>query len=150
LAPDLPPALVGDPGRLRQVLVNLVGNAVKFTDKGGIVVSVQKAEVRGQRSEPGVQWSDVYPLTSDVCEVQFIVRDTSIGRAPDDLARIFAPFEQADQSAARRFDGTGLGLSIAARLVELMGGRIEVNSAPGRGSTFRFSARFAPVEYVPP
>jgi signal transduction histidine kinase len=122
--PDVPTGLVGDPLRLRQVLVNLVGNATKFTERGSITLRVS----RDRSGEPG--------------SIQFSVADTGIGIAPRDLEHIFATFTQADSSTARKYGGSGLGLSIAKRLVELMGGEIRANSELGRGSTFSFSARF--------
>src|SRR5262249_32923706 len=121
VAPDVPDPIEGDAVRLRQVLVNLVGNAVKFTERGEIEVSVG--------------------LAAD--GVRFSIRDTGIGIARDKQRAIFDAFEQAGGSTARRYGGTGLGLSIAARLVQLMGGTIEVDSEPGRGSTFAFTARLA-------
>jgi PAS domain S-box-containing protein len=124
IEPDVPTALVGDPLRLRQILVNLIGNATKFTDRGGITLTVS----RDLSGEPG--W------------IQFSVVDTGIGIAPRDLEQIFAPFAQADSSTARKYGGSGLGLSIATRLVELMGGRIWAQSELERGSSFHFSARF--------
>ncbi len=122
----VPDALVGDAGRLRQVLLNLVGNAIKFTDVGEVVAYV---EVAGD------------PATQEV-GVRFIVSDTGIGIPPDKQERVFRAFEQEDTSTTRKYGGTGLGLTIAARLVALMGGTITVNSEPGRGSTFAFTARF--------
>lgn len=113
----LPDALTGDPARLRQVLVNLTGNALKFTESGEVVVSAR--------------WEE------DTLHVE--VRDTGIGIAADRLPDLFVPFEQADATTTRRFGGTGLGLSISRRLVELMGGRLEAESVLGQGSTFRFS-----------
>ncbi|MBW3542247.1 MAG: PAS domain S-box protein [Planctomycetes bacterium] len=117
--------LVGDPVRLRQVLVNLVGNAVKFTERGEVVLSV------------GLQVRD-----GDDVLVHFAVRDTGIGVPADKLDVIFEAFEQADNSMTRQYGGTGLGLAISARLVELMAGRLWVESALGAGSTFHFTARF--------
>ncbi len=126
--PRVPDALLGDPVRLRQVIVNLVDNAVKFTERGEVVVDV--TALRCLEGE---------------AELQFTVRDTGIGIAPEKRESIFAAFEQADKSTTRRFGGTGLGLAICKRLVELMGGRIWVESTPGEGSTFAFTARFATV-----
>jgi PAS domain S-box-containing protein len=138
--PDVPDALVGDAGRLRQVLLNLVGNAIKFTDEGEVEVRVSRIEDRGSRIESAPGSSILDPRSSIL--VHFSVRDTGIGIAPDKQERVFQAFEQADNSTTRRYGGTGLGLSIASRLVGLMGGRITVESAPGRGSTFRFTPEF--------
>lgn len=124
--PHVPDALTGDPGRLRQVLVNLVGNAVKFTNQGEVVVEV-----------------DVASQDASEVELHFCISDTGIGVAPEKQQMIFGAFEQADSSTTRRFGGTGLGLSISRKLVELMGGRIWVESEEGRGSRFHFNARFA-------
>jgi PAS domain S-box-containing protein len=126
IAPDLPVEVVGDPDRLRQVLVNLLGNAVKFTESGGVEVGVELAG----RDDREVR-------------LAFAVRDTGVGITADKLERIFLPFEQADTSTTRRFGGTGLGLTIASRLVSMMGGQIGVDSRPGVGTTFRFTACFA-------
>ncbi|QUS42196.1 response regulator [Tardiphaga alba] len=115
----LPLEVIGDSGRLRQVLLNLTGNAIKFTNKGGVAVIV----------EPGI-WPN---------EISFIVRDTGIGIASDAQQRIFREFEQADERTARHFGGTGLGLSISERIVKRMNGRITLQSAPGIGSTFEVS-----------
>ena len=115
----LPQSVTGDAARLRQVLLNLAGNAVKFTERGGVAVIV----------EPG-RGPD---------EIRFLVRDTGIGIAPDQQDRIFLEFQQADSSASRRFGGTGLGLAISKRIIERMGGRIGVDSTPGAGSTFHFA-----------
>jgi PAS domain S-box-containing protein len=143
--PDVPDGLVGDPGRLRQIIVNLVGNALKFTEKGEVVVSVSQettehTEHTETRQEIGSS-SSVCSVCS-VVSLHFEVRDTGIGIAPDKLEAIFRPFEQADGSTTRRYGGTGLGLTISARLVELMCGRMWVESQPGQGSTFHFTARF--------
>jgi PAS domain S-box-containing protein len=126
--PDVPDGLVGDENRLRQVLVNLVANAVKFTARGGVVVRIEKA-----RASDG-----------EVC-LHFCVVDTGIGIPADKLTTIFLPFEQADNSTTRRYGGTGLGLTICNRLVEMMGGRMWVESDVGQGSTFHFTARFQPA-----
>jgi two-component system sensor histidine kinase/response regulator len=121
--PAVPDRVVGDPGRLRQVIVNLVGNAVKFTESGEIEVAVTL----------------VGDASASPSRVRFAVRDTGIGIPPDKLQTVFESFSQADTSTTRHYGGTGLGLSISARLVDLMGGRILLDSEPGRGSTFCFT-----------
>ena len=133
--PDVPEWMVGDPGRLRQVLVNLVGNAVKFTAEGEVVVDIS----RESESAEGVT-------------LHFLVRDTGIGIPAEQRERIFGAFTQADSSTTRRFGGTGLGLAIVKYLVERMNGRIWVESEEGRGSTFHFTARFErpPAGFSPP
>ena len=122
---DLPPVLVGDPLRLGQVLINLVNNAVKFTERGEIVVTV------------GLEES-----VSDRVKLKFTVRDSGIGMTPEQTARLFQAFSQADSSTTRKYGGTGLGLSISKRLVEMMEGNIWAESERGRGSTFCFTAWF--------
>jgi PAS domain S-box-containing protein len=129
VAPDVPRLLRGDPTRLEQVLLNLVGNAVKFTESGEIVLSVELAA----RSPGRVR-------------LRFAVRDTGIGIAALDQARLFEPFSQGDSSTGRKYGGVGLGLSIARRLVALMGGSLGVESRPGIGSTFHFEADFGELE----
>ena len=135
IPPQVPDLLVGDPGRLRQVLVNIIGNAIKFTARGEVVVEVQ--------CETGVEPSRLKLVAADPdsCLLHFSVRDTGIGVPADKLERIFRPFEQVDGSTARKYGGTGLGLAISTRLVELMGGRIWADSQLGQGSTFQFTAR---------
>jgi PAS domain S-box-containing protein len=128
---DVPTALNGDPLRLRQILVNLIGNATKFTEHGSIRLTVSR-----DRSTSGSE-ADCEPGA-----IQFSVADTGIGMAPRDLEHIFASFAQADSSTARKYGGSGLGLSIARQLVELMGGKIWADSELERGSTFHFNARF--------
>jgi PAS domain S-box-containing protein len=130
IAPDVPERLVGDAVRLKQVLTNLVANAVKFTEHGNV-----KLDVRAES-----------PI-AEAATLRFSVSDSGIGIPQDKIATIFRPFEQADGSTTRRFGGTGLGLTISATLVRLMGGRIWVESTPGVGSTFYFTATFpiAPV-----
>jgi signal transduction histidine kinase/CheY-like chemotaxis protein len=125
ISPDVPSPLRGDPGRLRQVLLNLVGNAIKFTPRGEIALEVTAR-----------------PTKDASVELHFAVRDTGIGMTPSACADIFEPFVQADPSTTRRFGGTGLGLGISRRLVEMMQGTISVESELGKGSTFRFSAVF--------
>jgi PAS domain S-box-containing protein len=137
---SIPHAVMGDEGRLRQVLLNLLGNAVKFTEQGEIVV-----EVRSQKSEAGAAASHLRPLTS---VLHFAVRDTGIGVSAEQKERLFRSFSQGDASTTRRYGGTGLGLVISKRLVEMMGGTMWVESegVPGRGSVFHFTiaARAAP------
>ncbi|MDT9000787.1 response regulator [Paucibacter sp. APW11] len=123
IAPEVPSQLLGDPGRLRQLLTNLVGNAIKFTAEGEVAVDIELAERSG----------------GDQLLLKGVVRDTGIGIAPDKQAQIFEAFSQADASVTRRYGGTGLGLAICQRLVGLMGGRLWVDSEPGRGSEFHFT-----------
>jgi signal transduction histidine kinase/CheY-like chemotaxis protein len=126
--PEIPDRLVGDPARLRQIIVNLAGNAVKFTDSGEVVIDVTL--LQGERAD-------------DVVRLQFSVRDTGIGIDPEVQAGIFDPFKQADGSVTRRYGGTGLGLPISAELVAMMGGEMWLDSQPGIGSTFSFTAEIA-------
>jgi PAS domain S-box-containing protein len=123
--PSLPARMVGDPGRLRQIVVNLLGNAVKFTEQGSVTVTVSQFDESAE--DVGIQVS---------------VEDTGVGIAADKLEVIFEAFRQADGSTTRRFGGTGLGLAISSELAAAMGGRIWAESTPGRGSVFRFTARF--------
>ena len=129
VAPDVPQRLLGDADRLRQVLLNLLGNAVKFTARGSVTARAVLDRVEGENT----------------VVLRFSVTDTGPGIAPDAAERLFEPFRQADQSTRRRFGGTGLGLSISRRIVELMGGKIGFDSSAGRGSTFWFTIPFARV-----
>ena len=134
--PDVPVMVIGDPIRLRQILLNLLGNAVKFTRAGEVAAAAEVESMEG-----------------DYAVVRFSVRDTGVGIALDKQKTIFEAFTQADSSITRLFGGTGLGLTIASRLVGMLGGRIWVESEPGRGSCFRFTARFgvaAQVAGAPP
>jgi PAS domain S-box-containing protein len=130
---DLPVALVGDPSRLRQVLLNLGSNAVKFTEHGEIDVSIEVL-----RREP------------DAVQLRFEVRDTGIGMTMEEQRRLFQPFTQVDSTTSRRFGGTGLGLSICRHLVRMMGGDIQVQSTPGLGSRFHFALTFGLQKEAPP
>jgi CheY-like chemotaxis protein len=125
MRPEVPEIVIGDPHRLRQVAINLIGNAIKFTDRGEVFLRVENS-----------RWVD------GMAELSFSVSDTGIGIPPERLGRIFQPFSQADYSTTRRFGGTGLGLAITQQLIALMGGRIEVASTPGKGTVFTFTARF--------
>jgi signal transduction histidine kinase/FixJ family two-component response regulator/HPt (histidine-containing phosphotransfer) domain-containing protein len=138
IAPDVPPGVVGDPVRLRQVLVNLIGNAIKFTSHGGVFVEVSVAT----DGPPVAGEAAGGPPAATGVELHFAVRDTGIGIPADKLRSIFEPFVQADGSTTRKYGGTGLGLSICTHLVELMGGRIWVESEVGQGSIFHFTAHF--------
>ena len=140
IAPGLPDKLIGDPGRIRQILTNLVGNAVKFTEHGHVMVEIN--------------WRKVEAVTvADRLAISIDVRDTGMGIPADKQATIFEKFSQVDGSSTRKHEGTGLGLAIATRLVELMGGKIELESEVGVGSTFSFTVEMdidgqsaAPVE----
>ena len=123
-SPGVPANLVGDPGRLRQILINLLGNAVKFTELGEVKLTIQNRAA----GQPG--------------EIEFSVSDTGIGIAPDQIEKVFESFTQADSSTTRKYGGTGLGLNISKRLVEQMHGCLTVTSQVGQGSTFRFYAQF--------
>jgi signal transduction histidine kinase/FixJ family two-component response regulator len=140
IADTVPDAVAGDPGRLRQILVNLVGNAIKFTERGKVVVEVEMANRESRSNRGGAGLSEIHHPQSEI-PLHFSVRDTGIGIPPERQAAIFDAFEQGHSSTARCYGGTGLGLAIASRLVRLMGGRLWVDSAVGRGSTFHFTAR---------
>ncbi len=126
IAPEVPQRVIGDVGRLRQVLLNLIGNALKFTDRGRVTVTVDT---------PGETTG------AEQIELLVAVSDTGIGIPAEKLPTIFEPFEQADTSTTRKYGGTGLGLAISLKLVELLGGKLRVESMPGLGSTFSFTAR---------
>ena len=167
VAPEVPGRVVGDPGRLRQVLLNLAGNGIKFTGRGEVVVEVKpQTPSTKPQTNPNVQQPTPKPAAEAVsglgpsglgvvCDLavgawdlakevmlQFSVRDTGIGIPPEKQAAVFEPFVQADSSTTRKYGGTGLGLAISRRLVEMMGGRLWLESAPGRGTTFHFTAHF--------
>ena len=131
ITPDVPQILSGDPDRVRQILVNLVGNAIKFTNQGGIVVEVGR---------------DTSSPEANAFRLHFIVRDTGIGIPADKQQVIFEAFSQVDGSTTRQYGGTGLGLTITRRLVEMMGGKVWVESQLGQGSTFHFTLQLAPPE----
>ena len=126
VAPDVAPVLKSDPTRIRQILFNLIGNAAKFTEQGGVALDISQRE-----------------LTDDELELRFTVTDTGIGIEPDAQSRLFTKFSQADRSTTRKYGGTGLGLVICQQLTELLGGEIGYESTPGRGSTFWFTIRCA-------
>ncbi len=134
--PGVPASLVGDPMRLEQVLLNLMSNAVKFTERGEVVLSIAPA-TRAARGDGGA------------VALAFSVRDTGIGIALEQQQRMFEAFSQADSSTSRKYGGTGLGLAISRRLVALMGGDLDVRSTPGEGAEFRFTARFGVAPAVP-
>jgi signal transduction histidine kinase/DNA-binding response OmpR family regulator len=129
---NVPMQLMGDAGRLHQVLLNLVGNALKFTEHGEVVLRVARQSEENRR-----------------VRLRFTIRDTGVGIAPEARARLFQPFTQADSSTTRRFGGTGLGLAICRQLVSLMGGEIGLDSVPSQGTTFWFTAEFALQDSVP-
>ena len=128
-APNVPTSLIGDPLRLGQVLINLAGNAVKFTEKGEVIIRADLEQDEG-----------------DQVTLRFTVKDTGIGMTQKEIDNLFRPFTQADSSITRKFGGTGLGLTISKRLIEMMGGSVWVESTPGAGSRFMFTARFNKAE----
>jgi CheY-like chemotaxis protein/HPt (histidine-containing phosphotransfer) domain-containing protein len=157
IPPEVPNELIGDPGRLRQIIVNLVGNAIKFTERGEVVIEVQRRTTdntdstdkeKSEQAGPGSSLS--VSSVSSVVQLLFSVRDTGIGIPPDKQHLVFQAFSQVDTSTTRRFGGTGLGLAITKQLVALMGGRTWLESTPGQGSTFHFLARFGVSKVSPP
>ncbi len=147
LAEEVPPQVIGDVTRLKQILVNLLGNAVKFTAAGEIVVEVSAKPARPTDTPPAEPESNA---ADSRWEISFSVRDTGIGISPDRLRRLFRSFSQGDSSITRRYGGTGLGLAISKGLVELMGGKMWVESAEGKGSTFLFVLPMRAVTGVAP
>ena len=140
VADDVPSAVVTDGGRLRQILVNLVGNAIKFTERGEVEVSIAvERPPAGDSSAPAGD-----------CKLEFHVRDTGIGIAGEHMPRLFKPFSQVDETSTRRYGGTGLGLAISRNLVHLLGGEITLKSEPGRGSTFSFTIHAPIAAALPP
>ena len=137
IAPDVPDRLMGDPGRLRQVLVNLIGNAIKFTPSGEVEVAVHRIGPTALTQTP--------TPAATATDLRFSVRDTGIGIARDKFKAVFDSFSQADTSTTRQYGGTGLGLTISAQLVALMGGCIELDSELGQGSTFHFTLNLPSV-----
>jgi signal transduction histidine kinase/AmiR/NasT family two-component response regulator len=133
LEPNIWPHVIGDPSRLRQILLNLLGNAVKFTGNGSIIMEITRIEENDHE-----------------CNLRFSIRDTGIGISEKNLKKLFQSFSQADASMNRKFGGTGLGLAICRRLVELMGGQIGADSVPGKGSTFWFTLRLAKQKQAGP
>jgi PAS domain S-box-containing protein len=166
---EVPDALVGDQIRLRQILLNLAGNGIKFTERGEVTVNVSKVDYDiippspsgrgdwGEGSSAAKTGHDFIacphpnplPAGEGTVTLEFVVRDTGIGISPTDLQRIFLPFDQADASTTRRFGGTGLGLAISSSLVAMMNGRIWVESEEGKGSTFHFTVRLPLAEQAP-
>lgn len=133
ISPDVPKYLIGDSPRLKQVLVNIIGNSVKFTEKGEIVVDIQLSPPSEKNQK----------MKEDEVELLFSIKDTGIGISPENILNIFESFVQVDSSTTRKFGGTGLGLTIANRLVGIMGGKVWVESKTGKGSTFFFTASFS-------
>ncbi|MGJ8656538.1 MAG: response regulator [Akkermansiaceae bacterium] len=134
IPPDIPQWIIGDVARLRQVIINLVGNAIKFTSSGEIVVSAEPINP---------------PIDGDTIDLHFSIRDTGIGIPKEKLAKVFEVFQQADASTTRRYGGTGLGLAISMQIVEAMGGKIWVESEVGKGSDFQFDASFGISKVAP-
>ncbi len=155
--PHTPGPVVGDPNRLRQILVHLIGNAIKFTDRGQVKVEVKpfvqqdSFDTASKCKEDSLVTVDQFPIMDGFRDdlLLFSVLDTGIGISQEKRSRIFEPFVQADNSTTRRYGGTGLGLTIASQLVEMMGGRIWVESEIGKGSKFSFTAHLG-IQLTPP
>jgi signal transduction histidine kinase/CheY-like chemotaxis protein len=151
--PDVPLQVLADPGRLRQVLVNLVGNAIKFTPSGEVALTLRVLTGKAHSLAPFDALTPgqlVAELDDGSLALEFAVRDTGIGIAPEDRAKLFQPFTQLDATSVRRYGGAGLGLAISRMLVRLMGGDIWLESEPGRGSTFSFTVRVCPAPGTEP
>lgn len=149
ILPEVPDRIMGDPLRLRQVLTNLVSNAIKFTSSGKIVVRVRPLPASDSHPSQAVSLAAHPESSPHSLFLEFSVADTGIGISPEHQQRIFTPFTQADASMTRKYGGTGLGLTISKRLVDLMGGQIRLESQPGSGSTFYFTASFARLPDLP-
>src|SRR5437667_1700070 len=150
---DVPPTVIGDVTRVRQVLVNLLGNAIKFTTKGDVTIETRLARPPAGSGNPGdppriVKFDAPSPVAQ--VDLHFSVRDTGIGIPADKMERLFKSFSQVDASTARQYGGTGLGLAISKKLAELMAGRMWAESVPGKGSTFHFTIQVQPVPSEPP
>lgn len=137
---SVPATAIGDVTRIRQVLLNLAGNAIKFTERGSITVEVRRCVLPVTRGSKRTR-KPADPAGGDVLDLHFTVRDTGIGIPPERLSRLFKAFSQIDSSTTRRYGGTGLGLAISKRLCELMGGGVHVESTPGFGSAFHFTVQ---------
>jgi signal transduction histidine kinase/DNA-binding response OmpR family regulator len=150
MEPGVPEAIIGDVTRVRQILVNLVNNAVKFTHRGEVVVNIRLAHQAPEpSSDVAVRRAQTSPVPGDPCLLQISVKDTGVGIPSDRLDRLFRSFSQVDASTTRNFGGTGLGLAISKRLCEMMGGRIWVDSEVGRGSTFHFTLAARATDIAP-
>ncbi len=148
---NVPDAIIGDPHRLRQVMINLVGNAIKFTQQGEVVVRVECGMDLNETESGQDDDSPVHQISDSPdrkCKLHFTVSDTGVGIAPEKQHLIFDVFTQADGTISRKYGGTGLGLAISSRLVTLMGGKIWVESEPGKGSKFHFTMEFGKQEVV--
>lgn len=155
--PDVPMAIASDPTRVRQILVNLLGNAIKFTDSGEVMVTVEAAPKHDQADE-GPHWARTTQNLGEALEadadrplrIHFAVRDTGMGIPASARDGLFEPFKQLDGSSTRKYEGTGLGLAICQRLTELLGGHIWLDSSPDEGSTFHFTITAHPAQYETP